>query len=174
MSRSGPPFRSVDSALYWSFRVVAVDIVKISSIYRRRFPDPDKPELNVWERHGQAGAILGMAERTLDPHQLTYVLARYGRHDQSRGEMVAHMIAGAGTGVHQRRPYEKVWLCHVGAAVGLRSIAKDLQAGSNWRHAQDFKGRTLDRLQALHNAVNAKLEPELSEAGLLQYGEVVA
>lgn len=169
---SGPPFSSVDRALSWAFAVVARDIGDISSIYKRRDTDPPREaEWTPFEKHGQAGAILGFADQVLDEREKTYVLARFGRDRGCERRMVDWVAALVGTGVHNRRALEKVWAIHCGAKIGRAALAKDMGLGTNWRPALAFKGKVTQQLGHVAQAVTIKLEPVLLEKKIVEYSE---
>lgn len=167
----GPPFRSMDDALAWAFGQVSKDVCSISSVYRLgQRAGFAGGALNIWERHGQAGQILGIADEVLDQHQAIYVVARYGHDRACRDEIIRRLIAMAGTGIHARRAFEKVWLSHCGVKISAAGLAKDLHAGANWRHADKFRRQASEPLIEVHDAVYRRLDPALRKRGGLMIG----
>ena len=167
----------MDDALTWAFNQASKDICSISSIYRlvgvqRVNATKEAGALNIWDRHGQAGQILGIADDVLDHRQAVYVAARYGHVRACRDELIRWVMAAAGTGIHARRAFEKVWMSHCGAKIGGPAIAKDLHEGANWRHGEKFRRRVSDPLIDVHDAVYRRLDPALRQRhGLMRGGE---
>lgn len=166
---SGPPFRSVDRALAWAFQVVACDIGDISSIYRRRDTDPPhESEWTPFEKHGQAGAILGFADQVLDERERRYVLARYGNGKQDVDRMIDWMAAQLGTGAHQRRALVAVYRMHCGYKVGMRGVAVSM-GNVRMETAIDFRRKTMLPLSRTYESVLRKVEPIFLEKGIVEY-----
>lgn len=84
------PFRSVEAALRFAYRMEGQSIVKISSYFKglrgstvrgkRRFDGP-------WDDHAQAAMILVMVERTLTPPQFICIRCYYTHPSESLLEM---------------------------------------------------------------------------------------
>lgn len=166
---SGPPFRSVDRALAWAFQVVACDIGDISSIYRRRDTDPPREsEWTPFERHGQAGAILGFADQVLDQRERMYVLARFGHCEREVERMIEWMAAQLGTGLSKRRALEAVYLMHCGRKVGMRGIAVAM-GNVRMETAVQFRRTTMRPLYEVYASMHQKLDPLLVEKGIVVY-----
>lgn len=166
---SGPPFRSVDRALAWAFQVVACDIGDISSIYRRRDTDPPREsEWTPFERHGQAGAILGFADQVLDERERIYVLARFGNSQKEIDIVTTWMAAPLGTGVHRKRSLYAVWRMHCGYKVGMKGVAVAM-GNVRMEKAVDFRRTTMRPLYDLYASMHQKLDPLLVKKGVVHY-----
>lgn len=166
---SGPPFNNVDSAMYWAFEVVSRDIVDISSIYRRRDQQREhEADLDVWERHGQAGAIIGIAERHLDADQSAYVLARYGKVRTYLERIEMRLAAHLGTGAHPRRAINKVWLMHCGSPIGIKALCVDM-GHCRTEKAVAFRRQLTKPLVEMYVSVHRSLEPQLLANGIVEY-----
>lgn len=167
---SGPPFTSVDRALSWAFQVVACDIGDISSIYRRRDTDPPhESEWTPFEKHGQASAILGVADRALGRDERLYLLARFGNVKAEVERMHMHMAAGLGTGVHRMRAVRKAWLIHCGERISARAVGKDLGVGGDIRAAREYLRNVSRGVNETYQRVLQRLEPSFLEKGYVRF-----
>ena len=69
--------------------------------------------LSVHERHAQAAAIIGIAERLQDPARREYIVARFGgiTKPEDATLMMGRILAALATGIHGRRGAYKLLLC---------------------------------------------------------------
>lgn len=171
---SGPPFRAIDHALYFAFSVLAQDVVDISSIYKRRERDARKaPDLSVWERHGQAGQIIGLVEKHLDYDQQVYVGARFGRVPQCIDAMQQQMLGWLGSGVHPRHGVRAVWSMHCGALGGVKRLARAM-GGKRTADVVQFRRQLSRPLQDRYRQIHERLEEPMVSRGIVSFvhGEV--
>jgi len=149
--------------LAWACAVASAEVLDISSIYRHRggATHSTPTDLDVWERHAQAGAILGMAERTLSESELTYLAARWGRVPRARAALCRSALKNIGRGT--QKAAETAFKRHCGARLGLHVLAMQL-AGSGTAAFQTRFNRQMD---PLYRGVIGKLEPVLLGHGLM-------
>jgi hypothetical protein len=121
----------------------------------------------VHEQHAQAAAIIGMAERLLDPACREYIAARFG--GQTGAEHVTMLMnrifCSLGTGVHGRRGAYKLLLCYFGADIGYRAIRHDLKC----RDAVviEMRRTVYDVLDTVGDRAMVEMRGELENHGLI-------
>ena len=74
------PFRHVESALRFAYRIEGSAIVKISSLFEQMRGSTVRGESRSdgpWDDHAEAAMILALVERTLAPAKFVCVRARY-------------------------------------------------------------------------------------------------
>lgn len=173
---SGPPFRSVHTALSWAYRIEKAAASTRSGL---NFTPGSDADLTRLELLGQAGIIIRHVERTLDPkrqHNLPIAFARfyYGRAatDGDLALLRLHLRKGfpewagrgaAGPGV------DKLLMRFAGVRVGLHGIKRDFRC--RFDRAQELARITHDRLQPVKDEVERRLIGPLTDAGLLHVSQ---
>lgn len=166
-------FNSADAALKWAFRVMATDIVKLSSI-NRMSGGSGAGEMSPHDRHAQAALIMSMIERAVDPVCLAYVMARYGRElqggTQERTVSDVLTIAAIGsfpTGMHNRRGVRRLVAMYFGKKAEMISVRTDLGPGCNNRRYYEYKEWTENFLDKIHDRSLADAHRVLEHGGLI-------
>jgi hypothetical protein len=164
-------FKSADAALKWSFRVMATDIVKLSSI-NRMSGGSGSGEMSPHDRHAQAALIMQAIKRILDPVGMAYVMAQYGRelqggmHERQVSDaLVVAVIGSFPTGMHARRGVARLVGAYFGKEAGMISVRTDL--GCNNRRYYEYKTWTNDALDRIHRRAIADSHRVLEDGGLI-------
>lgn len=159
-STEAPLFRSAIGAVAWAYETVSRVPVKSVSIYQMGKPRvPSRLGLSPDEAHAQAAMILSLVERTLEPIELAYVRAKFGRQFEALVPLRTMVLAAWPTGVHSTRAAEKVLLMYMGEPIGLRALRTDM--GKRMADVMECKRKGFDALDTIHRRTVGKLDEAL-------------
>jgi len=160
-------FQSAHSALKWSYRIMATDLCKVSSIYAMGGRDAAR-NLTGQEQHGQAAMIVGSVTRAVGEgsHCHAYLLMQYGRDARLIDVLVRYLAAGMTTGFNSRRAIEKCVRSYCGQTIGINAVCADLRIRK--ADALEYRRDMHARLDVLHRNTMAAAEDTLRVAGLIE------
>lgn len=164
-------FNSADAALKWAFRVMATDIVKLSSI-NRMSGGSGAGEMSPHDRHAQAALIMKVVERELDAVSKAYVMLNYagiGYCGDREGDMLNHLartvIGSFPTGMHNKRGVVTLIKVYFGKNIGLSAIRCDFKCGND--KSNEYKKLAFDALDKVESVAKAQAEWALESAGIV-------
>lgn len=164
-----PAFRSTDHALSWAFHVSAMSVGGISSLYpghSRRSPRRygDLADLNEWERHAQAAAVIRRVDGLAMPYRLA-IQVWYGGDRAALSALSGWMCQEAG-GLHGRSAYAEMignWVCGVARDKAVRRELRVSMAA-----AREIRKRVANTMAELRDKGYALVDFDLKAAGLVE------
>lgn len=140
-----PIFRNVADVLRWSFSVLATEVGG-ANIFSQFMPgrSSSRDMGGAWDRHAQAGIVLGSVERMHEHYGYAMVLAHGDRlaRERAADKLAPRIAATMGTGLHRRRAIQLA-LLHVTRTPGykLATVADALECG-RWK-ARKFSKKVM-------------------------------
>lgn len=164
-------FKNADAALRWAFRVMATEIVKLSSI-NRMSGSSGSADLSPHDKHAQAALIMQVLERELNQLEIAYVMAHYrgiGRLEHE-SEVVAMLskavIAAFPTGMHSMRGASKLVRIYFGQDIGISSIRRDFKCGND--KSNEYRDIAFKQLSGIGGRADAVIEDALIRSGIVE------
>lgn len=164
-------FKSADAALKWSVRIMASDIVKLSSI-NRMSGGSGSGEMSPHDRHAQAALIMQLVERELAMTYRAYVMLRYfgidhcGDEESNLTQHLARVIVGAmPSGAHNTRGIITLIKIYFGKNIGLSAVRCDFKCGND--KSNEYKKLAFDALDKVESVAMAHAEMALESAGIV-------